>query len=149
MTGHEPFVPRLGPRLRIDAVDRWDSVIRVAGTAGRPHCRRDQDRRRFVGLVPELPERCGTASHGLMRSENAVRLRVGTGEEVLSPRWGWVSFVGRNPALTRWAIIWRPSGPGASAIRRFAAWGCARNADTLDVSHRLDSCEGWGNRVVS
>jgi hypothetical protein len=76
-----------------------------------------------------------------MRSENAVRLRVGTGEEVLSPRWGWVSFVGRNPALTRWAIIWRPSGPGASAIRRFAAWGCARNADTLDVSHRLDSFE--------
>jgi hypothetical protein len=37
MTGHEPFEPRLGPRLRIDAVDRWDPVIRVAGMAGRPH----------------------------------------------------------------------------------------------------------------
>ena len=23
---------------------------------------------------------------------------------------------GRNPALTRWAIVWRPSGPGATAF---------------------------------
>ena len=70
---------------------------------GEAHFGRNEDRQRFVGLVPELLERCGTVSHGLMRSENPVRLRVGTGDEVLSPRWGWVSFVGRNPALTHWA----------------------------------------------
>ena len=64
MTGHEPFEPRLGPRLCIDAVDRRDPVIRVAGMAGRPHCRRDEDRQWFFGLVLELPQECGTENHG-------------------------------------------------------------------------------------
>jgi hypothetical protein len=40
------------------------------------------------------------------------------GEGVLSPRWGWDFMEGRNPALTHWAIIWRPSGPGAGAWGR-------------------------------
>jgi hypothetical protein len=64
-----------------------------------------------------------TERHGLVRTENPFGLRVGTGEEVLSPRWGWVSFVGQNPALTRWAIIWRPSGPVATAPRPLANTG--------------------------
>gem|GEM_PF-4895887 len=61
-----------------------DPVIRVVWMAGRPQCRRDEELLRFVGLVRELPERCGTVSHGLVRSKNPVRLRVGTGEEVLT-----------------------------------------------------------------
>jgi hypothetical protein len=41
----------------------------------------------------------------------------GVWDGVLSPRPGLVIHGGRNPALTRWAIICRPSGPGA------ADWG--------------------------
>ena len=44
------------------------------------------------------------------------RVRAFMCEGNLSPRWGWVFLVGRNPALTRWAIICRPSGPGATAL---------------------------------
>jgi hypothetical protein len=97
MTGHEPFEARLGRRLRIHSVDRWHPVIRVAGMAGRPHCRRDEDWHRFVGLVPELPERGGNVSHGLVRSENPFGLRVGTGVEVLSPHPGLGFCSGTEP----------------------------------------------------
>jgi hypothetical protein len=40
------------------------------------------------------------------------------GEGVLSPLPGLGIDGGRNPALTRWAIICRPSGPGATALDR-------------------------------
>ncbi len=36
------------------------------------------------------------------------------GQGFCRPSRGWLCKVGRNPALTRWAIICRPSGPGAT-----------------------------------
>ena len=33
------------------------------------------------------------------------RVRAFMCEGNLSPRWGWVLMAGRNPALTRWAIV--------------------------------------------
>jgi hypothetical protein len=40
------------------------------------------------------------------------------GKGFCRPSRGWVLMRGRNPALTRWAIICRPSGPGATALDR-------------------------------
>jgi hypothetical protein len=44
------------------------------------------------------------------------RIRCLWGQRFCRPSRGWLCMGGRNPALTRWAIIWRPSGPGATAL---------------------------------
>ena len=52
----------------------------------------------FAAYPIRVPGRCRAL---VTRSDARVRV----GEGVLSPRWGWVFMWGRNPALTRWAII--------------------------------------------
>ena len=46
------------------------------------------------------------------------RILAIVGKGFCRPSRGWVLMGGRNPALTRWAIICRPSGPGATALDR-------------------------------
>ena len=67
--------------------------------------------RGFAAYLILVPGRCREASR---RSDAGDR-----GRESVAPP-GLVFTGGRNPALTRWAIIWRPSGPGATAWARVA-----------------------------
>jgi hypothetical protein len=50
------------------------------------------------------------------------RMLAFVGEGNLSPLPGLGFLGGRNPALTRWAIVCRPSGPGAGISAGLVGW---------------------------
>jgi hypothetical protein len=59
-------------------------------------------------------------AHGVSRGLNRERDpapegRKIPGEWVLSPRWGLGPITDVHPRLTRWATVFRPSGPGATS----------------------------------
>ena len=62
-------------RLRIHVVDGWYHVM-SRGNGGEALYRADTDRRRFLGLVAELPERFGTEVHAFVLMDNHYHLLV-------------------------------------------------------------------------
>ncbi len=59
--------------LRIDVVDGGHHVM-SRGNGGETLFRRDDDRRAFLGLVSELPERFGTEVHDFVLMDNHYHL---------------------------------------------------------------------------
>ena len=59
--------------LPIHVGDGWYQVM-SRGNGGEDIYRRDEDRRRFFGLLPELPERFGTEIHAFVLMDNHYHL---------------------------------------------------------------------------
>jgi hypothetical protein len=94
-------------------------------------------RRGFAGRVHRPPGACRVGMLGMATTDTLAALRLcglsgsysgalsrgvaaigcwRSGERDLSPPPGLGVHGGRNPALTRWAIVCRPSGPKATAL---------------------------------
>ncbi len=73
--------------LRIHAVDGWYHVI-SRGKGGEPLLRRDQDRRAFLGLASELPERFGSEQHAFAVGQWGQSRRINNSQmKFNSARW--------------------------------------------------------------
>ena len=64
--------------------------VTARGNGGRAICRDDNDRRRYIGLVSELPERFGTEIHAFVPMGNPCHLlvpcrRAGLGDTLRYP----------------------------------------------------------------
>jgi REP-associated tyrosine transposase len=90
--------------LRIELAGAWYHVMN-RGHRGNALFRDDADRRRFLCLVAELPERFGLEIHALVLMQNHYHLLVRTGEANLSQavRWLNVSYA----VKFNWAHGWR------------------------------------------
>ena len=62
-------------QLRIHVPDGWYHVV-SRGNGGEAIYRKDEDRRQFLGLVSELPERFGTEIHAFVLMGNHYHLLV-------------------------------------------------------------------------
>src|SRR6266850_8549668 len=76
--------------LRIELAGAWYHVMN-RGHRGNALFRDDADRRRFLGLVAELPERFGLEIHALVLMHNHYHLLVRTGEANLSQAVRWLN----------------------------------------------------------
>ncbi len=75
--------------LRIHVPDGWYHVT-SRGNGGEVLFRRDDDRRAFLGLVSELPERFGTEVHAFVLMENHYHLLVRCRRTELSETLRWL-----------------------------------------------------------
>ena len=75
--------------LRLHVVDGWYHVM-SRGNGGEDIYRRDEDRRRFLGLVSELPERFGTEIHAFVLMDNHYHLLVQCRRGTLSETLRWL-----------------------------------------------------------
>ena len=113
----------------------------------RYRCRSRRERRGFTGRVLVRGGRVGKFRRPEISAELMPRLRfvfrgvVGRwgrircswGKGFCRPSRGWLCMGRRNPALTRWAIVYRPSGP----------------AEVLASQSANDQCLGRGERTDS
>ena len=75
--------------LRIHVPDSWYYVLN-RGNGGEAIYRKDEDRRRFLGLVAELPERFGTEIHAFVLMDNHYHLVVRCRRMPLSETLHWL-----------------------------------------------------------
>ncbi|MFM8358833.1 MAG: transposase [Verrucomicrobiota bacterium] len=82
--------------LRVNLAGSWNHVV-SRGNGGEALFRGDTDRRRFLGLVSELPERFSLEVHAFVLMSNHYHLLVRCREANLSEaiRWLQVSYAGR------------------------------------------------------
>ncbi|MCW5558147.1 MAG: transposase [Verrucomicrobiae bacterium] len=82
--------------LRVNLPESWYYVM-SRGNGGENLYRSDTDRRHFLGLVSELPERFSTEVHAFVLMDNHYHLLVRCAEPNLSEavRWLQVSYAGR------------------------------------------------------
>ncbi len=82
--------------LRINLAGAWYHVM-SRGNGGDPIYRSDLDRRRFLGLLAEMPERFSIEVHAFVLMDNHYHLLVRCGEANLSDaiRWLQTSYAGR------------------------------------------------------
>ncbi len=76
-------------RPRIHVADGWYHVM-SRGNGGEVLYRTDEDRRRFLGLVSELPERCGAEVHAFVLMDNHYHLLVRCRRADLSETLRWL-----------------------------------------------------------
>lgn len=76
-------------RLRIHVPDGWYHVM-SRGNGGELIYRTDEDRRRFLGLVSELPARFGTEVHGFVLMDNHYHLLLRCRRADLSETLRWL-----------------------------------------------------------
>ena len=76
--------------LRIDVAGAWYHVLN-RGHRGGTLFRNDADRRRFLGLVAELPDRFALQIHAFVLMDNHYHLLVRTGEANLSQAVRWLN----------------------------------------------------------
>ena len=89
--------------------------FQAGGSSGIP------DRRRHLSLAAS--RLCGlsaSCSEALSGDGEAIGCWCSWTKGFCRPGWGWVFMGEPNPALTRWAIVCRPSGPGAGGWARVA-----------------------------
>ena len=78
-------------RLRIQVPDGWYHVM-SRGNGGEMFYRTDEDRRRFLGRVAELPERFGTENHAFVLMDNHYHLLARCRRSDLSETLRWLQW---------------------------------------------------------
>ena len=134
--------------LRIHVVDGWYHVM-SRGNGGEDIYRREEDRRRLLGLISELPERFGTEVHAFVLMDNYYHLLVQCRRGTLSETLRWlqttyaVRFIGRH--RRRGHLFHRDdsqNGEGPRAGVRGSCGGGAAGASALEGNRariRIDS----------
>lgn len=80
---------RMARHPRIQAPDGWYHVM-SRGNGGEALYRTDEDRRRFLGLVAQLPERLGAEVHAFVLMDNHYHLLVRCRRADLSETLRWL-----------------------------------------------------------
>ncbi len=106
--------------LRIHVVDGWYHVM-SRGNGGETLFRRDDDRRVFLGLVSELPERFGTEVHAFVLMDNRYHLLVRCRRTDLREGAGKLPGVKYGSLAQGVRRFWRRAGE-RTELEEFVGW---------------------------
>ena len=85
----------MAPQLRIHIPEGWYPVL-SRGNGGEAISRKDEDRRRFLGLASKLPARFGTEIHAFVLMDNHYHLLVPCRWMDLSETMHWLQMGSRG-----------------------------------------------------